>query len=206
MDQETKTNPEKETAETKQPEAEKKETKETGTPAENTKEAVSEKKPDEEKKEEKADPVEQLKKDNAALAAQVAVLKNEYAKAYADTENMKKRLDKEHQSFVKYHIQSFALEILPVLDNCERALAAKSSDEAMKKGVQMIYDQLKAALKKEGVEEIDAEGKPFDGNWHQALMTEHKDGVEPGMVLQVLQKGYKLKDRILRAAMVKVSE
>ena len=70
----------------------------------------------------------------------------------------------------------------------------------------MIYGQLKMALEKEGVKEIEAEGQPFDANWHQALMTEHQDGVEAGMVLQVLQKGYKLKDRILRAAMVKVSE
>ena len=70
----------------------------------------------------------------------------------------------------------------------------------------MIYSQLKGALEREGVTEIEAEGKPFDANWHQALMTEHVDGTEAGIVLQVLQKGYKLKDRILRAAMVKVSD
>ena len=70
----------------------------------------------------------------------------------------------------------------------------------------MIYNQLKTCLEKEGVTEIEARGQPFDGNWHQALMTEAKEGVEPGMVTEVLQKGYKLKDRILRAAMVKVSE
>jgi len=140
------------------------------------------------------------------LNQQIYVLKNEYAKAYADTENMRKRLQKEHDSFVKYHIQSFALELLPVLDNCERALSASESEDAMYKGVEMIYNQLKNALEKEGVTEIEAEGQPFDGNWHQALMSEHREGVEPGMVLEVLQKGYKLKDRILRAAFVKVSE
>lgn len=150
--------------------------------------------------------IAELEKKNQELEDKVAVLKNEYAKAYADTENMRKRLNKEHESFVKYHMQDFAKEVLPVLDNCERALAAKSSDEALHKGVEMIYSQLKNALSKEGVSEIEADGKPFDGNWHQALMSEHVDGVEPGMVVEVLQKGYKLNDRIIRAAMVKVSE
>lgn len=150
--------------------------------------------------------IEELETKNQELEGQVAILKNEYAKAYADTENMRKRLNKEHESFVKYHMQGFAKEVLPVLDNCERALAAQTSDEALHKGIEMIYSQLKAALEKEGVTEIEAEGKPFDGNWHQALMSEHVDGVEPGMVTEVLQKGYKLNDRIVRAAMVKVSE
>ncbi|MBR2066931.1 MAG: nucleotide exchange factor GrpE [Solobacterium sp.] len=142
----------------------------------------------------------------AELEGQIAILKNEYAKAYADTENTKKRLQSEYDQLKKYHIQSFALEILPVLDNCERALSQETSDEAYKKGVEMIYMQLKAALEKEGVTEIEAEGEVFDGNWHQALMAEHRDDVEAGRVLEVLQKGYKLKDRILRAALVKVSE
>lgn len=149
---------------------------------------------------------EKLKKENEELKGQVEQLKNAYAKAYADTENMQKRLKKEFEQKSKYQIQSFALEVLPVLDNCERALAQATSDEAYRKGVEMIYNQLRKALAKEGVEEIEAEGQPFDGNWHQALMSEHKDGVEPGIVIEVLQKGYKLKDRILRAAMVKISD
>lgn len=142
----------------------------------------------------------------ADLNKKVDTYKNEYAKAYADADNIRKRLTKEKDDFMKYHIQNFAKDILPVLDNCERALAADTKDEVLHKGVQMIYDQLKAALAKEGVTEIDALNKPFDGNWHQALMSEKKDGVEPGIVIEVLQKGYKLKDRILRAALVKVSE
>jgi len=139
------------------------------------------------------------------LKGQVAILKNEYAKAYADTENTRKRLQKEFDTLNKYHIQSFALEVLPVLDNCERALAQETSDEAYRKGVEMIYGQLRNALQKEGVTEIEALNQPFDANWHQALMSEEVEGVEPGMVTAVLQKGYKLKDRLLRAAMVKVS-
>ena len=140
------------------------------------------------------------------LKAELDKAKNDVARAYADTENTRKRLVNEYEQKQKYHIQSFAKEVLPVLDNCERALAQATQDEAYRKGVEMIYNQLKTCLEKEGVTEIEALGQPFDGNWHQALMTEVKEGVEPGMVTEVLQKGYKLKDRILRAAMVKVSE
>ncbi len=145
----------------------------------------------------------------AELEGQVAKLKNAYAMAYADTENTRKRLTKEYESNMKYHIQSFALEILPVLDNCERALALKaedSNDENYRKGFEMVFRQLSQALKKEGVEEIEALDQEFDPNWMQAMMTEQVEGVEPGRVIAVLQKGYKLKDRLLRAAMVKVSE
>lgn len=150
--------------------------------------------------------LKELEKENEKLKADVAKLKNEYARAYADTENTRRRLQNEFEQLSKYHIQKFALEVLPVLDNCERALAHETSDEAYRKGVEMIYQQLKGALEREGVTEIEAMDKPFDGNWHQALMSEKVEGVEPGIVIQVLQKGYKLKDRILRAAMVKVSE
>ena len=143
------------------------------------------------------------------LEGQVAKLKNAYAMAYADTENTRKRLTKEYESSMKYHIQSFALDILPVIYNCERALALKpedSNDENYRKAFEMVFRQLSAALKKEGVEEIEALDQEYDPNWMQAMMMEHVEGVEPGRVTAVLQKGYKLKDRLLRAAMVKVSE
>lgn len=159
-----------------------------------------------EKTEDKKDPAEELKKANEELNQQVAELKNAYAKAYADTENMKKRLEKDFESRSKYQMSSFAKELLPVLDNCERALAQATTDEAYRKGVEMIYSQMKAALSKEDIVEIDALNQPFDGNWHQALMSEHVDGVESGTVIEVLQKGYKIKDRILRPAMVKISD
>lgn len=150
-----------------------------------------------------------LEEENEALHKEVERLKNEYAKAYADTENTRRRLNQEAEMNRKYRIQSFALEILPVIDNLERALAQNvESEEAInyRKGVEMIYAQLVNALKNEGVEEIDVLDKPFDANFSQAIMVEKKEGVEPNIVIEVLQKGYKLKDRILRASMVKVSE
>jgi len=135
-------------------------------------------------------------------------LQNDYAKAFADTENTRKRLKSEAEQIKKYRIQSFALDILPVIDNLERALATKpnAETESYYKGVEMIYNQLTYALSKEGVEEIEALDKKFDHNLHQALMTEKVDDQEAGQIIEVLQKGYKLKDRVLRASMVKVSE
>lgn len=140
------------------------------------------------------------------LKEELAQATNNYYKAYADADNLKKRLQQEAEMTRKYRIQSFALEILPVIDNLERALAQPTSDESFKKGVDMIYQQLIHALKNEGVEEVEALNKPFDANFHHAIMQEKVEGVESNMVVEVLQKGYILKDRILRAALVKVSE
>ncbi len=143
------------------------------------------------------------------LNEEIDNLKNEYARAYADTENTRKRLKAEAEQERKYRIQSFAKEVLPVIDNLERALSQEvTSEEAInfKKGIQMTYDQLVKALSEEGVEEIEVLDKAFDANEAQAIMVEKRDGVDSGIVIEVLQKGYRLKDRILRPAMVKVSE
>lgn len=144
----------------------------------------------------------------AELEGECARLKNEYMKAYADTENTRKRLQQDFDIRMKYRIQSFAVEILPVIDNLERALAQPTTpeNESYVKGVEMIYNQLMHALHKEGVEQVNPQDEEFDANFHQALMAEKVEGVESNKVIQVLQKGYKLKDRILRPAMVKVSE
>ena len=144
--------------------------------------------------------IEELEEEIVKLKEEAAANKNAYFKAYADTENLKKRLQSESDNVRKYRIQSFAMEILPVLDNLERALDVKVDDQNVKnyaKGFEMIYQQLVHILNQEGVKEIEALDKPFDPNFHQALMQEAKDGVESGMVIEVLQKGYMLKDRCL---------
>lgn len=171
--------------------------------------AEAEKKPRKEKKLFKKDRTAELEAKIAELEQALADQKNAYYKAYADTENLKKRLHAEAETTRKYRIQSFALELLPILDAMERALAAPGEDENIQnyvKGFKMIHDQLVSVLEKEGVKEIDALNKPFDHNYHQALMQEPVEGVESGIVVEVLQKGYMLKDRVLRAALVKVSE
>jgi molecular chaperone GrpE len=155
-------------------------------------------------------PVDEMTEKNlriAELEGEVVKLKNDFYKAYADAENMKKRLQNDFDTRMKYRIQSFALDILPVIDNLERALSSDANEgESLRKGIEMTYAQLIEALRKEGVEVIDALGQPFDHNLHHALLLEAKEGVEKNIVIEVLQKGYKLKDRILRASLVKVSE
>jgi molecular chaperone GrpE len=148
-----------------------------------------------------------LKEQIVELEIENAKLKNEYFKAYADAENIKKRNLAEMEAAKKYRIQSFAKEILQVLDNLERTLSnIEDTESALSKGIQMTYDQLVFALQKEGVEEIKALNTPLDSNLHHAIMAEQKEGIEAGIVIEVLQKGYVLKDRLLRASLVKVSE
>ena len=155
------------------------------------------------------DPVEALQKEIESLQAQLAECKNEQLRAYADTDNTRKRLLREAEQVKKYRFQNAALELLPILDNLNRALATKPENpevENFVKGFEMIQTQFVNALSNEGVIEIEALNQPFDANFMQALATEHQEGVEAGIVIEVLQKGYKLKDRILRPALVKVSD
>ena len=176
---------------------------------EEKKEEKTEKAPEEHKPDPRDAEIKALQAQVKDLNDQVAKLKNAYAMAYADTENTRKRLNNEFDQHMKYHIQEFAKEVLPVIDNCQRALAVKpkdTEDENYRKAFEMVLNSLLSALKKEGVEPIDCKGKDFDPNWMQAVMSEHVDGVKTGQVLEVFQDGYKLKDRLLRAAMVKVSE
>ena len=155
------------------------------------------------------DPLEVREEEIASLQDELSKAKTDIARAYADTDNMRKRLQKETDMAKKYRFQSAALELLPILDSMNLALAnAPENDETKNfvKGFEMIRTQLENAMSNEGVKEIDALNKPFDHNTMQALMQEKVDGVEPGIVVEVLQKGYMLKDRILRPALVKVSE
>jgi len=134
---------------------------------------------------------------------------NEYLRAYADLENTKKRLEREKNSALMYANESFARDLLTVLDTFENALKSidqiDANDEGaidkIKEGMSLTYEQLLSILKKNGVEEIEC-GTEFDPNYHQAVMQVDSDKHESGQIVDVLQKGYKLKERLLRAAMV----
>ncbi len=147
-----------------------------------------------------------LKNENEALKIELLKVKNDYYRAYADTDNLKKRLQNEADIANKYRAQGFVTNILPAVDSLERALDGKDVSDPFVKGVKLTYDQIVNALKQEGVTEIDCLDKPFDANYCHAIMTEAVEGKEANMVIEVLQKGYMLKDRLLRAALVKVSE
>ena len=159
--------------------------------------------------EQEIDHIEELTKEIERLTQQLNQSKTDLLRAYADTDNTRKRLQREADLAKQYRFQSAATALLPVVDNLDMALSAVPENEEaanFAKGFEMISKQLKSVLEAEGVTEIEALDKPFDANFMQALMMEPKEGVESGIVIDVLQKGYKLKDRLLRPALVKVSE
>ena len=129
----------------------------------------------------------------------------------ADFDNFKKRAAREKQDALRYATESLISKIIPVLDNFEMALAAaqNSSAEGLKSlqdGVTMIQTQLKSALTDSGLEEVDATGKPFDPNIHEAVSQQESADVPEGQVLQQLRKGYKIRERLLRPATVIVAK
>lgn len=131
-----------------------------------------------------------------------------YLRAQADFENFRRRTRKEKEDQAQYAAQSLVEKMLPVLDNFERALAAgkeAQQSESLIQGIEMVFKQLQQALEAEGVEVIPAVGEPFDPHVHEAVGQVESEEYEPGIVVEQLQKGYKLKDRVMRPAMVKVS-
>lgn len=132
-----------------------------------------------------------------------------YLRLYAGFENYKRRIQKENEINKTYQAQRVLTDILPAIDNIERALQIEGDDETFKslqKGVQMVHESLINALKDNGLEVIKTEGEAFDPNIHQAVVQDDNPDFESGEITQELQKGYKLKDRVLRPSMVKVNQ
>ena len=139
---------------------------------------------------------------------QVKASEDKYLRLYAEFENFKRRKNQEIDTINAYKSQKVITEILPSLDNLERALQVESTNEEVQtvlKGVQMVYEGLQAALKSEGVELVETENVQFDPNFHHAVMQGEESDKESGVILDTFQKGYKLKDRVIRPAMVKVN-
>ncbi|TSB46774.1 nucleotide exchange factor GrpE [Alkalicoccobacillus porphyridii] len=146
--------------------------------------------------------------EEAAHKAEIADLNNRLLRVQADYDNFRRRSREEKESAAKYRAQGFVEELLPALDNFERALSVKpEGDEAksLAQGLNMVYNQLQEALKKEGVTVIETVGETFDPHLHQAVMQVEEEGFESNQIVEELQKGYKLKDRVLRPSMVKVN-
>ncbi|MNB68325.1 heat shock protein GrpE [compost metagenome] len=126
----------------------------------------------------------------------------------ADYDNFRRRTLKEKEDLAQYATSKLVTELLPVLDNFERALATAPGGEegdAFTKGVNMIFRQLEGALKSEGLTPMETVGQPFNPEFHQAIMQVESDEHEEGIVTEEVQKGYMLKSKVLRPAMVKVS-
>ena len=145
------------------------------------------------------------------LSENVQDLQNKLLYQQAEFANFKHRREEETRNMLKYQNFDMALEIITIVDSLERALdvpSDKLTDDVKKylEGFRIMYNNLLNILNKFEVHQIDVLNKEFDHNTSQALMTEHVDGVNAGIVIQVLQKGYVLKDKLLRPALVKVSE
>jgi molecular chaperone GrpE len=140
------------------------------------------------------------------LKAERDSLLDRLARAQAEFENARRRASKEQQDFRDYAAADAIRPLLPVLDSFERALQTKSDSGDFRNGVELIYKQLLDALAKLGVRAIPSKGEPFDPHVHEAIeMVETRDAADHE-VLEELQRGYKLKDRLLRPAMVKVAK
>ncbi|KHF41913.1 protein GrpE [Halalkalibacter okhensis] len=143
-----------------------------------------------------------------ARLAEIAELNNRLLRVQADYDNFRRRSREEKEAAAKYRSQNVIEALLPVIDNFERALLVKPEAEEAKsllQGMEMVYRQFQDTLKSEGVEVIETVGHSFDPHLHQAVMQVEEDGFESNQIVEELQKGYKLKDRVLRPSMVKVN-
>ena len=167
-------------------------------------------------KSQKADekPLEKMTK--AELLEKISELQGEseknhdlYLRSEAEIENIKKRNKKDKEEWVKYANESLIKEILPVMDNLEMAISHSQNEnsvQALREGVELTLKGLRDILVKSGLEEIKAEGEPFDPNFHHAVSEQADENVETGIIIQELQRGYTLNKRLIRPAMVIVSK
>lgn len=155
---------------------------------------------------ETTEPVENT--EGSELAQKIEELEDQNLRLQAELQNIIRRNKKDRELATRYRAQDLAKDILPVMDNLERALEnADDASESLKQGVQMVLDGFKRAFDANGIEVIDAEGQPFDPNFHEAYaQVPAEDGQDSNVVAQVYEKGYKLYDRVLRAAKVTVTQ
>jgi molecular chaperone GrpE len=152
--------------------------------------------------EEQIDEVSQLKQE-------LEESENRYLRLRADFDNFRRRVTLENETNEKYRAQSLISELLPALDNFERALNIEAENEQTKsllQGMQMVHKNIVEALKKEGCEPIEATGQEFNPHLHQAIMQVEDENFSSNVVVEELQKGYQLNDRVIRPSMVKVNQ
>ena len=149
--------------------------------------------------------IEALKGQVEKLTGDLQEKKDRLLRLQADFDNFRRRSAKEREEISAVVTQNFCKDMLPLLDNFERAMAAETKDvEAFQKGVEMIFTQFQEVLKKNGLEQIEAGGQKFDPNFHQAVMRVEDPEREDDTVAQELQKGYMVKGRVIRPSMVQV--
>lgn len=132
--------------------------------------------------------------------------KDKYQRLLADFTNYKQREEASKADFKKFAVSNLVEKLLPVLDNFDRALKDQDPDDGLVKGIVMTRDEMLNILKNEGLEEIPSDGEAFDPNVHQAVLAEDSDEVNSDHIIETFQKGYKLNNKVIRPAMVKVAK
>ena len=169
--------------------------------------APEEEVPEETAGEEKAGEAEATEKAAADEKAAAEAESERYMRLMAEFQNSKRRAAKEKTDTLQYANEKIVGDLLPVIDNFERALATETDDlEGYAKGMQLIFEQFKKALENAGLEEIKAMDEEFDPNVHNAVMTDNIEDKDDGKITKVLQKGYKLRDKVVRPSMVAVNK
>ncbi|MCM3566559.1 nucleotide exchange factor GrpE [Neobacillus mesonae] len=156
-----------------------------------------------------ADQLEKLQKEVKQLKGKLEEADNRYLRLQADFDNFRRRSRLDQEAAEKYRAQNIVTDLLSVLDNFERALQVEADNEQTKsllQGMDMVYRGLLDALKKEGLKPIEAVGKEFNPQEHHAVMQGEDENFGPNMVIEEFQKGYLLKDRVIRPSMVKVNQ
>jgi len=155
----------------------------------------------------------EIDKDNESLDTKLKELNDKYLRLLAENQNLRKNHDQEKEDILKYGSFTFAQQILSLTDNLDRAFQIFKNDEKFKKdefknilnGIEMIEKELLETLEKNSIKYIDCINKPFDPNFHQAI-GEKDSEKEPGIIIEEMQKGYLMHDRLLRPSMVYVSK
>ncbi|WP_129596749.1 nucleotide exchange factor GrpE [Anaerophilus nitritogenes] len=161
---------------------------------------------------------EELKEQNQECTCEDAKIKklqeekeeinSQFLRMTADFQNYKKRVEKEKSDIYTFANEKLILDMLPVVDNLQRAIKTykdEGKDESFTQGIEMILKQLLEVFEKNGVKEIETIGKEFDPNFHHAVMQEECDGYESNIIIDVFQKGYTLNEKVIRPSMVKVA-
>jgi molecular chaperone GrpE len=147
-----------------------------------------------------------LKQQLVEVQTQAAEFKDGWQRARAEFDNYRKRIERENSLVYQNAAGNVIKRYLPVMDDLERALQARPADLTWAAGIELIYRKLQSILDSEGIKRIEAEGQVFDPNFHEAISQEHSDELPSGHVVAVVQNGYLLGDKVLRPAMVRVSE
>ena len=150
--------------------------------------------------------IEEDKQNSDEENEKYAALEDNFVRLQADFVNYKRRTEQERKDYIEIGSKKVLNELLTVIDNFERAIEAHTNEESFKEGVELIYKQLLELLNKNNVTEMKCLNEKFDPEFHHAVLVEEKQGVEEGIIIDVLQKGYLIGEKVLRPAMVKVSQ